>query len=156
MQLQIIVFAVFISALAGPMTSIAELIEPTRTLHGASKTTGNLTILSEPPDLEVTLDDSHIGNTPIFLRRLESGIHKLRIQESETDVYVEPDETVQISLFKGEFIILPAAKKEPVKRQGPKEKKVNEARNIPLTPPAEQKKALTPWEQFVDGSLNHF
>ena len=156
MRLQFMIFTVVISTLACALSSTAELIEPTRTLQGTSKTPGTLTILSEPPDLEVSLDGSHIGKTPIFLKRLEPGIHRLRIQESETDVYVEPDETVQISLFKGEFIILPAAKKEPVKRQRPKEKKVNEARSIPLTPPAEQKKALTPWEQFVDGSLNHF
>jgi hypothetical protein len=63
---------------------------------------------------------------------------------------------LQISLFKGEFIKIPVAEKEPVKPQIPKEKKVTETRTIQQTPHEEQKNALTPWERFVNGSLNHF
>ncbi len=156
MRAQIIAFAVFVYALAYPLSPTAELIEPTRTLQGTSNAPGNLTILSEPPELVATLDDNHIGKTPIFLKNVKSGIHRLRIQKSETEIYVAPGGTLQISLFKGEFIKLPVAEKEPVKRQVLKEKKVNETQTIQQTPHEEQKNPLTPWERFVNGSLNHF
>ena len=156
MRMQITVFAVFVYALAYPLCTTAELIEPTRTLQSTSNAPFILTILSEPPGLDVMLDGSHIGKTPIFLKRLESGIHKLRIHESEVEIYVDPTITLQISLFKGEFIKIPVAEKEPLKPKVPKEKKVNETRTIQKKPPEEQKNALTPWDRFVNGSLNHF
>ncbi len=156
MRALVTAFVCLVNVLAFPLVSSAELIEPTRTLQGKLNATGNLTILSEPPKLDVTLNDNQVGKTPILLKQLESGVYRLNIQESETEIYVGPGKDVKISLFKGEFIILPDEKKEPVKRQRAKEKKVEQARSIPPTKHAEQKKELTPWEQFVDGSLNHF
>lgn len=159
MRPHMIAFAVFVFSTVYPLSPNAELIEPTQTLKGTANASGNLTILSEPPGLDVTLDDTRIGLTPIFLKDIKSGIHRLRVKNSETKVYVEPGGTSQISLFRGEFINIPIAKNEPVKQQAIKEKKVNEARAVRQFPEEEQNRGLSRrerWEKFVDRSLNHF
>ena len=156
MRIQMIIFAVFVCALAYPLSPNAELIEPTRTLGGTANPPGSLTVVSEPPALDITLDDSHIGETPAFLKNIKSGIHKLRVKDSETEIYIEPGETLQISLHKGEFIHIPVSEKEPVEPQATKEKTVTEIGTIPQPSEKEQKNDITPWERFLDGSLNHF
>jgi hypothetical protein len=156
MRSQMIAFAVFVFVLAYPLSPNAELIEPTRTLQETVNAPGNLTILSEPPDLDVTLDDTRIGKTPAFLKNIKSGIHRLRVEDSETEIYLEPGGTLQISLFKGEFINIPVTEKKPVKQQALKEKQAHETRTIQQSPKEEQKNDLTPWEKFINRSLNHF
>ena len=43
-----------------------ELIKPTRTLQSSEKIPGRLSVFSEPPGLDVFLDQSNIGKTPIL------------------------------------------------------------------------------------------
>ena len=156
MQTQIIIFAVFVCALAYPLSPNADLIEPTRILGGTANPPGSLIVVSEPPALDITLDDSHIGKTPAFVKNVKSGIHRLRVKDSETEIYIEPGETLQISLHKGEFIYIPVAEKEPVEQQATREKKVTEARTTSRSQKKESKYDLTSWERFLNGGFKHF
>lgn len=85
----------------------AQLIEPTRSIEGASDSAGRLSVLSEPPGIEVQLDGNVIGQTPIFSARFPSGAHVLRIRDSEIDVRLEAGKPTAISWFKGAFIEIP-------------------------------------------------
>jgi len=91
----------------------AQLIEPTRSLQGAPDGPGLLNVLSEPPGLDVQLDGSLIGKTPIFSARFPPGLHVLRIRDSETDIHLVTGKTFAISWFKGFFIEIPEKAKPP-------------------------------------------
>ena len=95
---------------AGPH---AQLIEPTRSLEGTPDGTGLLNVLSEPPGMDVQLDGSVIGKTPIFSARLPTGVHVLRIGDSETEIRIAAGKTFAISWFKGAFIEIPETAKPP-------------------------------------------
>jgi hypothetical protein len=41
-----------------------------------------------------------IGRTPAFLKNVKPGIHRLRVKDSETEIYHEPGGTLQINLSK--------------------------------------------------------
>ena len=148
--------AALLLLLFADLSLASDLIEPTRTLQSAVKATGSLTILSEPPDLNVTLDDTPIGKTPVFLDNVISGTHTLRVKDSETTIEVKPDATLQISLFRGKFINISVAKKVPLKQHAGDLKNVEEARTSQQPPKEEQKNDLTPWEKFTNRSLKHF
>ena len=109
--------AVFLLLLIANLSAAADLIGPSRTLKTAANEPANLDVLSEPPNLDVTLDDTFIGKTPIFLPDVKPGTYQLRVRDSETTIYVEPGSTLRISLFKGEFINIPVKKAEPVVQQ---------------------------------------
>ena len=81
-----------------------ELVEPTRTLQASGEKLGKLSVFSEPPELEVLLNQSIIGKTPVISMSVAPGIHTLKIGASETEIYITPDKTLQLSLFKGIFI----------------------------------------------------
>ena len=115
LKLMSVLNAVFLLLLMAHLSPASDLIEPSRTLKSAANEPGNLAILSEPPDLNVTLDKTLIGKTPIFLEDVKPGTYQLKVKDSETTIYVEPGKTLQISLFKGQFINIPAKEKEPVK-----------------------------------------
>jgi hypothetical protein len=109
------VFSVFfvVSLLLNVSPTSGELIEPTRTLEGEREPVmGRLTVLSEPPGQKITLDGKAIGETPTFLLEIEGGIHTLRVSDSETEIYIEPEKTLKISLFKDEFVLIPVKEKE--------------------------------------------
>jgi hypothetical protein len=134
----------------------SDLIDPTRTLYGAVNATGSLTVLSEPPGLEVALNGTHLGKTPLFLDRVKPGIHTLWVKDSETTIDIKPDAILRISLFKGRFINIPAAKTEAVKTPTIRQEKVNKSRS-PQPPSREAgENDLTPWERFVNGSSKYF
>lgn len=97
---------------AGDVASAADLIEPTRTLNASGKPEGKLVVFSEPPGLPVTLDGLSLGKTPTSINEVKSGIHHLRVETSETDITIEPSQTMQISLYKGSFIKIPEPEKE--------------------------------------------
>jgi len=46
-----------------PLSVFAELIEPSRTVKGQEISNGRLSVFSEPPKLDVFLDDINIGKT---------------------------------------------------------------------------------------------
>lgn len=108
-------------------------------------------MVSEPSDLDVFLDGSEIGKTPVWSEEVKSGIHTLRVKHAETDIYVEPGKTLKVSLFKGTFISIAEEEKKVEKQAGPEKKKVSEARETVESPEAQQQKDLTPWERFISG-----
>jgi hypothetical protein len=85
----------------------AQLIEPTRSLEGASDGAGLLSVLSEPPGLDVQLDGMAIGKTPIFSARFPPGLHVLRIEDSKIDIHLAAGKTFTTTWFKGAFIEIP-------------------------------------------------
>ena len=91
----------------------AQLIEPTRSLGGAPEGAGLLNVLSEPPGMDVQLDGSVIGKTPIFSARFPAGLHVLRIGDSEAEIHLVAGKTVALSWFKGAFIAIPETSKPP-------------------------------------------
>jgi hypothetical protein len=58
------VFLVFLFV-AVPFSVSGELIEPTRTIQSSEKAIGRISVFSEPPGLDVFLNNSKIGKTPI-------------------------------------------------------------------------------------------
>ena len=56
----------------------SELIKPTRALDSTGEKLGKLSVFSEPPGLEVTLEGTIIGKTPIFLDEVKPGSHRLQ------------------------------------------------------------------------------
>jgi hypothetical protein len=142
--------------LLADLSPATDLIEPTRTLQGTKNATGSLTILSEPPNLDVALDGKPMGKTPVFLDKVTSGIHTLRVNNSETTIDVKPDATIQISLFRGKFINIPVEEKKPVKQQASEQRTVDETRATQQPPKGERQNNLTPWEKYLDGTSDHF
>jgi hypothetical protein len=132
-----------------------ELIPPTRTLQEPGSTWGGLTVFSEPPQLEVYLDGKKVGETPVLLKHVKAGFHKLRVEHSETDIYLEPGGSVQLSLYKGSFITVAREKREGEKETGVEGERPAEARKA-AEAPKERDTDLTPWEKFTNGTLRHF
>ncbi|RPJ04886.1 MAG: PEGA domain-containing protein [Deltaproteobacteria bacterium] len=108
-----ILLALGISCLLFATGLQAQLIEPTHSLQGAPEDTGLLNVLSEPPGMEVRLDEKVIGKTPIFAAKFPSGVHALRIKDSETDIHLAAGKTFAVSWFKGSFIEIPEKVKPP-------------------------------------------
>jgi len=133
-----------------------ELIEPTRTLQDAEERWGKLVVFSEPPELEVLLDGSKVGKTPLWLERVREGTHKVRIKDLETEVYVKEGRTLKVGLFKGEFITGIEEEKKAGMQAGADKKppaaKVEEAQS----PEKQRETDLSRWEKFVNGTLKHF
>ena len=148
-----IVFAL----LLGPTFTFAaeELIPPTRTLEGRVELPGTLTVVSEPPDLEVSLDGSSIGRTPIWLKELKPGPHTVRIGQEKTEVHVQPGKKMALSFFKDSFIDITkeeAVVEAPVpevKRPGEKEEAAR-----PLRP--EEREDIIRFEQFINRNFDFF
>ncbi|MCJ7538695.1 MAG: PEGA domain-containing protein [Desulfobacterales bacterium] len=82
----------------------SELIKPTRALDSTGEKLGKLSVFSEPPGLEVALEGTIIGKTPLILDEVKPGSHRLKVKNSETDITIEPGKTLQISLYKNKFI----------------------------------------------------
>lgn len=132
-----------------------DLIAPTRSLEGHREALGRLTVVSEPPNLEVFWDGSEIGQTPVWLKEVKAGHHKLRVSNSETDVYVQPGKPLMFSYFKGSFIVVPE-EKEAAKEATPKPGKVAEGRKRVQFREEERPGALTLWERFLNGTSPNF
>ncbi len=104
-----------------------------------------------PPGLEVFLDDSEIGQTPVWMKEVKPGSHKIRVRRSETDVYVETGKTLTLSYFKGSFIVVPE-KKEAGKELTSEPGKMAEGRKRVRPREVERPRDLTPWERFLNGT----
>jgi hypothetical protein len=120
----------------------AELIAPTRTLSEAKEQPGKLSVFSEPPALAVTLDGSDIGKTPVVAQEVEPGTHLIRIEDSETEIFVKPGQPLQYSWFKGSFIEVPVEKKEV--RQHPKAEQPEPSQKPPSERSEEKKEDSHP------------
>ena len=126
----------------------SELIKPTRTLDSAGEKPGKLSVFSEPPGLEVALEGEIIGNTPVFIDEMKPGSRRLRVKNSETDITVEPGKTLQISLYKDKFVLIPATDKKPPKQSEMAE--TTPTKPKPPPPPTEEQrpKELSPMERY--------
>ena len=113
-KLNLLIFFVFVyvSLMIQPICVFAELIEPTRTLDDQQKPMGRLSVFSEPPDLDVYLDDSKIGKTPVISKEVTSGVHILRIKDTEKEITILSKKSLQLSLFKDSLIEIPDKKAE--------------------------------------------
>ena len=136
----------------------AELIEPSRSLKSTAEDTGQLTVFSEPPGLNIKLDGTLIGQTPMRVNAVDAGTHQLQVGKSSTEIKVKPGQAFHISLFKNRFIQFQVARKE-----------ASEAGKIATPAPVapqpsaenlrtkeENRKAWQRWMNFVNGSSNHF
>ena len=81
-----------------------ELIKPTRTLQSSEKIPGKISVFSEPPGLDVFLNHSKIGKTPIRSMEVTPGTYSLKVEDAETEIFVMPGKSLRLSLFKGTFI----------------------------------------------------
>jgi len=129
-----------------------ELIPPTRTLQGTEQTPGTMSVLSEPPGLNVFWDGSNIGKTPVRYKKVRPGYHTLQVKDAETDVYLGPGKTLQISLFKGSFIMIPTEEKEVEKQPSPAEEPLTEPSTMVRRPKEPRERDLSLWERYVNGS----
>ena len=95
-----------------PICVFAELIGPSRTPDEKQRPMGRLSVFSEPPDLDVYLDDFKIGKTPVILKEVTSGIHILRVKDTEKEITILSGKFLQLSLFKDSLIEIPEKKAE--------------------------------------------
>ena len=118
----------FLLLLITDLSLASDLIEPTRTLSSTGKSVGKLTVSSEPLRLDVKMDGTVIGETPVVLQEVEPGIHVIRVKDSETEIFVEPGKSIQLSWFKGAFIQIPEEVKKDHKHQREEKKKTSQKR----------------------------
>jgi hypothetical protein len=133
-----------------------ELIEPTRTLRDAGEPSGKLIVFSEPPELDVFLDGSKVGQTPIWLERVKEGTHKLQVKNLEKEIYVKEARTLKVGLFKGRFITVLEAEKKAEKQVALEKKEPATTLEEEESPEKQKENDLSRWEKFVNGSLKQF
>jgi len=123
-KLDLMVFFVFVYAflMMQPLSVFAELIEPSRTLEGPKKPMGRLTVFSEPPGLDVLLDNMHIGKTPVISKEVAPGSHVLRVKEAEKEITILPEKSLKMSFFKDSLIEIPEKKTEALGQSKSEEK----------------------------------
>lgn len=132
-----------------------ELIAPTRNLESSRELRGKLNVTSEPPGLEVFLDGSKIGRTPVWRKDVKAGVHKLQVGDFQAEVNVETGGMKTLSLFQGSLIELPK-KSEGVSPEETDRETRPEGRKG-LKPPDEDKGGdLTPWERFLNRTSPSF
>jgi len=123
LKLMRILNAGFLLLLITNLSLASDLIEPTRTLSSPGQNVGKLTISSEPPRLDVKMDGTAIGETPVVLQEVEPGFYVIQVQDSEFEIYIKPGKSTILSWFKGAFIEIPAEVKEGQKQQREEKKK---------------------------------
>jgi hypothetical protein len=127
-KLKLIPIFVFLSVLlvTQPLSVFSELIEPSRTLEGQQKPIGRLSVFSEPPGVDVFLDDVEIGKTPVISKEVTSGIHILRVKDTEKEIIILSGKSLQLSLFKDSLIEIPGKKAEAPTQPKSEEKMATE------------------------------
>ncbi|UCF83077.1 MAG: PEGA domain-containing protein [Desulfobacteraceae bacterium] len=127
-DLMIFFVFVYVSLTMYPASVFAELIEPTRTLKSQEEPMGRLSVFSEPPELDVVLDGTKIGKTPVISMEVRAGDHVLRIKDTKKEIFILPDESLQLSLYKDSLIEIPEKKLEPPRLPKLEEKRTTEAK----------------------------
>ncbi len=117
-------FSVFL--ILQPLSVFAELIEPSRTLEGQQKSMGRLSVFSDPPELDVLLDDINIGKTPVISKQVTPGTYVLRVKETEKEIVILPEKPLRMSLFKDSLIEIPEKKAEAFAQTKLEEKMVTQ------------------------------
>jgi len=139
---------VFSGLAFSPPRAQSAMIEPSRTLGDAAEPQSKLTVLSEPAGFDIVLDGQLMGKTPMFLIDLQPGTHSLKVKNMETTIRVEAGKTLQISLYKGNFLIIPAAAKQPQEKTTPDEKKSAKPKPSPAPVYQRPEDGLTPMERY--------
>ncbi|MCW9017554.1 MAG: PEGA domain-containing protein [Kangiellaceae bacterium] len=123
--LKLFIIGLFLVFVVAAIAVGGELIQPTRTLQSSEISSGSLTVFIEPPGLEVFLDQSNIGKTPIHAVEVTPGTHSLRIKDTENEIHVRSGKSLRLSWFKGTFIEVKAPEKETIQKpeEGTAEKK---------------------------------
>jgi hypothetical protein len=139
----------------------AGLIEPTRSLKATAEDPGQLTIFSEPPGLNIKLDGTSVGQTPMRINAVDPGNHQLQVGESVTEIDIEPGQSFHISLFKSKFVRFQVTKKEASETSGvgntlTSETAAPDPSSEHLRTKEENRKAWERWMLFVNGSSKHF
>lgn len=116
-----------------------ELIEPTRTIQKPEKAAGRISVFSEPPGLDVFLNNLMIGKTPILSMVVEQGTYNLKVKDSKKEIYVMPGKSLRLSLYKGHFIEIQEKEIEPPQKS---EEKATE--KIDTAEPEEKKTEYEP------------
>jgi len=104
-----------IMLMCGSIPASGELVQPTRTLDGGENQTGQLSVFSEPPKMDVYLDGEKIGVTPVFSHVVSSGRHLLQVGEAEKKLNILSGKSQQFSIYKGRLIQIPEKPKQPQK-----------------------------------------
>jgi GMP synthase-like glutamine amidotransferase len=133
-----------------------ELIPPTRTLGGGEENRARLTVFSEPPGMDVYLDSSKVGVTPLWLGRVEPGIRTLRVEDKEAQIYLEEGKKVIAGFFKGTFVTREEEEVGVTPPPGLEKKPGARARAEERLAEKEQRRDLTRWDRFINGSLPFF
>ena len=123
-ELKGVLNAGLILLLINNLSFASDLIEPTRTLSSPAESAGELSVFSEPPELDVKMDGTQIGKTPVVGQKVEPGIYVIRVKDSETEIYIKPGKSTKLSWFKGTFIEIPAEIKEGRNQQSEEKKEV--------------------------------
>jgi len=141
----------------GPTFTCAaeELIPPTRTLEGRVELPGSLTVVSEPPDLEVSLDGSSIGRTPVWFKEVKPGPHTVRIGQEKTEVHVQPGKKMALSFFKDSFIDI-TKEEAVVEAPVPEVEKPREKEGAARPPRPEEREDIIRFEQFINRNFDFF
>jgi len=134
-------FSVFL--ILQPLSVFAELIEPSRTLKGQQEPVGRLSVFSEPPELDVLLDDINIGKTPVIAKQVTPGTHVLRVKETEKEITILPEKFLKMSFFKNSLIEISEKKVEI-----PAQTKPEEQPTIPEKKPEDSKKEKKQLDPF--------
>jgi hypothetical protein len=123
-KLNLMFFFVFVTVflMIQSLSVFAELIEPSRMLEGQQKSMGRLSVFSEPPELNVFLDNVDIGKTPVISKKVTSGVHILRVKDTEKEITILSGKSLQLSLFKDSLIEIPGKKAEALTQQKLEEK----------------------------------
>ncbi|MGH7252951.1 MAG: PEGA domain-containing protein [Nitrospiraceae bacterium] len=153
---EICVSIVFALVLGVTFTFAAEeLIPPTRTLEGRVELPGSLTVVSEPPDLDVSLDGSSIGRTPVWFKEVKPGPHTVRIGQEKTEVHVQPGKKMALSFFKDSFIDI-TKEEAVVEAPVPEVKKPGEKEGAARPPRPEEREDIIRFEQFINRNFDFF
>ena len=111
-NLMLLFVFVYVFLMIQSLSVFAELIEPSRTVKGQEISNGRLSVFSEPPELDVLLDGVNIGKTPVISKEVTSGVHILRVKDTEKEITILPGKSLQLSLFKDSLIEIPEKKAE--------------------------------------------
>ena len=88
LNLMLVFVFVYVFLMIQSLSVFAELIEPSRILEGREKPMGRLSVFSEPPELDVLLDSVEIGKTPVISKEVTSGVHILRVKDTEKEITI--------------------------------------------------------------------
>jgi hypothetical protein len=152
---EMMISALLFLQLSSGVSFADERIPPTRTLGSDGTQWGRLIVFSEPPGLNVVLDNEEVGTTPLWLFRVEEGIHRLRVADQEAEIFVEQGKRVKAGFFKGSFIT--SEEEDVAAAPAPEPDKPEPMRPAVEQPPEEvRKRDLTRWDLFLNGSLRFF